>query len=83
MRGMYDLRDENGERKYSQRDLAKHFGTSQSYVCLINRDNPETEEKILNLKQNIKIILLDKKLIQRQERNLNLKQNIKIIQLDK
>ena len=45
MRGMYDLRDENGERKYSQRDLAKHFGTSQSYVCLINRDNPETEEK--------------------------------------
>ena len=45
MRDMYNLRDENGKRKYSQRDLAKHFGTHHSYVGAINKDNPETGEK--------------------------------------
>ena len=45
MRDMYDLRDENGKRKYSQRALAKHFGTYRKYVGAINRENPETGEK--------------------------------------
>ena len=45
MRDMYNLRDGNGKRKYSQRDLAKHFGTNHPYVGAINKDNPETGEK--------------------------------------
>ena len=45
MRDMYNLRYENGKRKYLQRDVAKHFGTNQPYVGAINRENPETGEK--------------------------------------
>ena len=45
MRDMYDLRNENDKRKYTQKEVAEHFGTSNVYVSIINKINPDTEEK--------------------------------------
>ena len=45
MRDMYDLRNENDKRKYTQKEVAEHFGTSNVYVSIINKINPDTGEK--------------------------------------
>jgi hypothetical protein len=44
MRDMYDLRNENDKRTHTQKEVAEHFGTRNSYVSIINKINPETEE---------------------------------------
>ena len=44
MRDMYNLRNESDKRKYTQKEVAEHFETRNTYVSIINQINPDTEE---------------------------------------
>ena len=45
MRDMYNLRNESDKRTHTQKEVAEHFGTRNTYVSIINKINPETGEK--------------------------------------
>ena len=44
MRDMYNLRNESDKRTHTQKEVAEHFGTRNTYVSIINKINPETGE---------------------------------------
>ena len=43
--GKYTLLDENGKKKYTQKELGEEYGVRRKYISAVNKTNPETGEK--------------------------------------
>ena len=51
IRWKYALRDENGKKKYTQKELGEKYGVRGKYISIINQTNPETGENFKSYSQ--------------------------------